>query len=383
MGQGIVDERHARSSSGYGETEDAGENVERPSTRPRLRPVIYPPAPRPEPSKPAEQTPSRPVIRSAEGLRQVFRLQPTRSGEEPSGSAARAAPQRSDPEPRAGKPSRRLATRPRPTPAEATDTGEPTTLGGVRTAALEPKGGHIQPQATARRTVQWIASKILTIVEVLTVSALVIVVILVIADWMMSNEEAAAEQRLLLTPAASSLAEAQRRRAVLPGSSQPPPGEDEIPPQFRPYLVASTPLPLPTPGPRQATRIVIKKIGVDAPVLEGDDWHTLKKGAGHTPGTANPGEAGNCVFSGHDDVYGEVFRYLSELKPGDPVLVYTSDGHGFKYVVKTSFLVLPDEVEVLDPTPDPILTLITCYPYLIDSHRLIVVCTLEGDAPSG
>ena len=209
----------------------------------------------------------------------------------------------------------------------------------------------------------------------ITVSALVVVVILSVTNLATLNEEAAAEQRLLLTPTA----ELPHRRAVLPGSSQPPLGEGNVPPQFRPYLMPSTPMPLPTPGPRQATRIVIEKIGVDAPVVEGDDWQTLKKGVGHTPGTANPGEAGNCVLSGHDDVYGEVFRYLSDLKPGDEVLVYTSDGQEFKYVVKTSFLVLPDAVEVMDPTPDPVLTLITCYPYLIDSHRLIVVCLLEGD----
>jgi sortase A len=88
-------------------------------------------------------------------------------------------------------------------------------------------------------------------------------------------------------------------------------------------------------------------------------------------------------MSGHDDVYGEVFRYLSDLNQGDEVLVYTSDGRGFKYVVKTRFLTQPDAVEVLDPTPDPVLTLITCYPYLVDSQRLIVVCILAGDAPAG
>jgi sortase A len=264
------------------------------------------------------------------------------------------------------------------TPAQAEGTGKSTTLGGVHTAALEPQGIQIKPQATARRATRFLASKILTITELITVSALVVVVILAVTNLATLNEEAAAEQRRQLTPTA----ELPRRRAVLPGSSQPPPGEGEVPPQFRPYLMPSTPVPLPTPGPRQATRIVIKKIRVDAPVLEGDDWQTLKKGVGHTPGTANPGEAGNCVLSGHDDVYGEVFRYLSDLKSGDEVLVYTSDGQGFKYVVKTSFLVLPDAVEVLDPTPDPVLTLITCYPYLIDSHRLIVVCTLEGEAPT-
>ncbi len=345
------------------------------SARPCLRPVIVPRS-RPREAEPA---PARPVIRSAEGLRRVFR-RPEEA------SPAPAPPPVTPAAPEAPKLTTRPARRPtaQPTPATSTpDTAPVTTLAGVRTAALEPQGVQIRPRATARRTAQWLASKMLTIIEVVTVAALVVVVLLAMSNLAALNEEAAAEQRRLLTPSPTSLGEGTRQRAVLPGSSQPPPGEEEIPPQFRPYLLPSTPVPLPTPGPRQATRIVIKKIGVDAPVLEGDDWQTLKKGVGHSPGTANPGEPGNCVLSGHDDVYGEVFRYLSELKPGDEVLVYTSDGHGFKYVVKTSFLVLPDAVEVMDPTPDPILTLITCYPYLIDSHRLIVVCTLEGEAPPG
>jgi len=349
------------------------EGADECSTGPRLRPVIVPR--RGTTPAEAEPTPPRPVIRSAEGLRRVFRVdtpRPERPEAPKAGSPAPGSSQARKPPP--GQPT------PQP-PLAASAT--PTTLGGVRTAALEPQGVQLQPRATARRTAQWLASKMLTIIEVITVAALVVVVVLAMSNLAALNEEAAAEQRRLLTPSPTSLGEGLRQRAVLPGSSQPPPGEEEIPPQFRPYLLPSTPLPLPTPGPRQATRLVIKKIGVDAPVLEGDDWQTLKKGVGHTPGTANPGEPGNCVLSGHDDVYGEVFRYLSELKPGDEVLVYTSDGHSFKYVVKTSFLVLPDAVEVLDPTPEPILTLITCYPYLIDSHRLIVVCTLEGEAPPG
>ncbi|MBU0493351.1 MAG: class D sortase [Chloroflexi bacterium] len=330
--------------------------------KPRLRPV---------PRSTDEASSSRPEIRSAEGLRRVFRVEP-----------ARPAPP--EPEPRqAPQPAPRQTRRAAPSPSSGADAPTSTTLGGVRTAGLQPQGRQIQPKATARRTAQWLAGKLLTVVEVVTIIALVVVVILSLTNLATLNEEAAAEQRLLLTPTAVSQAGALAHRAVLPGSSQPPPGEEEIPPQFRPYLMPSTPVPLPTPGPRQGTRIVIKKIKVDAPVLEGDDWHTLKKGVGHSPGTANPGEAGNCVLSGHDDVYGEVFRYLSDLEPGDEVVVYTSDGHGFQYVVKTKFLVEPDAVEVMDPTADSVLTLITCYPYLIDTHRLIVVCTLTGDAPAG
>ncbi|MBU1751231.1 MAG: sortase [Chloroflexi bacterium] len=215
-----------------------------------------------------------------------------------------------------------------------------------------------------------------TIIKVLiTVFAWVLVVILTIANLTL-GAEIANERRHQPTPTA----EMTHRHAVLPGSSQPPPGEGEIPPQFRPYLMPSTLVSLlpPTSDSHQAVRLVIKMIGIDVPVWEGDDWHTLKRGVGHTPGTANPGETGNCVISGHDDVYGEVFRYLSDLEPGNEVLVYNNGGRGYKYKVYLKFLVPPNAVEVLDPTTTPVLTLITSYPYLIDSHRLIVVCKLQA-----
>ena len=67
----------------------------------------------------------------------------------------------------------------------------------------------------------------------------------------------------------------------------------------------------------QAIRIQIPAIQVDAPVVQGDNWEQLKKGVGQQIGTPDPGSKGNIVLSGHNDVYGEVFRYLDRLTPGD------------------------------------------------------------------
>ena len=44
-----------------------------------------------------------------------------------------------------------------------------------------------------------------------------------------------------------------------------------------------------------------------------------QKGAGHHIGSANPGERGNCFISGHNDIYGEIFRHLDEVKMGDEI----------------------------------------------------------------
>ncbi len=168
---------------------------------------------------------------------------------------------------------------------------------------------------------------------------------------------------------------------LLPGGHTPPdsPGgaaPEEIPAHLRPLVEAVTPLPLPTPGPEQAVRIRIPAIDVDAPVVEGDDWESLKLGVGHHVGSANPGERGNCVLSAHNDIYGMIFRNLPDLELGSEVFVHTA-GQVYRYVVSQKRIVEPTEVSVLAPTSSPVLTLISCYPYGIDTHRIVVVAGLE------
>lgn len=163
--------------------------------------------------------------------------------------------------------------------------------------------------------------------------------------------------------------------AFLPGSSFPP--TSEMPAPYQHLVQRLTPIPIPTPGPEQATRIVIPAIDVDAPVVEGDGWEELKMGVGHHIGSANPGERGNMVVSGHNDVFGEVFRHLGELGPGDEIIVYAGETP-YRYLVREKRIVDPTEASVMEPTTKATMTLITCYPYLIDSHRLVVIAELEG-----
>ena len=118
---------------------------------------------------------------------------------------------------------------------------------------------------------------------------------------------------------------------VLPSGHTPPtapggaqPNEAEIPEHLRPLVQSIANLPLPTPGPGQAIRIQIQAISVDAPVVQGDSWEQLKKGVGQHVGSADPGQAGNVVLSAHDDVFGEIFRNLDHLQPGDQVVLFTA-----------------------------------------------------------
>ena len=144
-----------------------------------------------------------------------------------------------------------------------------------------------------------------------------------------------------------------------------------IPNHLRPELNSQFNIPVPTLAPAGGIRIQIPAIGVDAPIVHGDGWEQLRKGVAHRSGTADPGQNGNIVLSGHNDVYGEVFRHLDQLTPGDKIILFTNQ-RSYSYIVTALELVEPTQVDVMDPTPDKTLTLISCYPYLVDTQRIII-----------
>lgn len=131
------------------------------------------------------------------------------------------------------------------------------------------------------------------------------------------------------------------------------------------------PLTIPDDFVRAGTRIIIPSIGVDAPIGEGTDWESLKYKVGHQPNTANPGQRGNMVLAAHNDIYGELFRYLSDVPVGEIITVYAGD-EAFRYQITERRIITPDQVEVMLPTTSPTTTLISCYPYLIDTHRIVL-----------
>lgn len=123
-------------------------------------------------------------------------------------------------------------------------------------------------------------------------------------------------------------------------------------------------------------RIDVPRIKLSAVAHEGVDSRTLRGAAGHIPGTALPGERGNAAFAAHRDTF---FAPLKSVRKGDAVLV-TTPGGVLRYAVTRTRVVAPDDVSVLDPTPETTLTLVTCYPfdYLGSApRRFIVHATLE------
>jgi sortase A len=169
---------------------------------------------------------------------------------------------------------------------------------------------------------------------------------------------------------------------VLPSGHTPPQNgvtrfnEDEIPNHLRPLVQSlAAAMVLPTPSPQHAVNIKIPSINVFAPLVQGDGWEQLKKGVAQHLGTPNPGEKGNVVLSAHNDVFGEIFRDLDKLKVGDEVILYTQQ-KAYTYVVRQTLIVEPTQVEVMAPTREEVVTLISCYPYLIDNQRIVVVADL-------
>ena len=171
---------------------------------------------------------------------------------------------------------------------------------------------------------------------------------------------------------------------VLPSGHTPPdsqgntrPNDAEIPEHLRPMVQSLSNIAVPTAGPEQAIRIQIPALNVDAPVVQGDGWEQLKKGVGQHIGSGNPGLDGNVVLSAHDDVYGQLFRFLDKLLPGDQIILYTQQRQ-YVYVVTGTVIVEPTKVDVMMPTADPTVTLISCYPYLVNKQRIVVFAKLQN-----
>jgi sortase A len=128
-------------------------------------------------------------------------------------------------------------------------------------------------------------------------------------------------------------------------------------------------------------RLQIPKIGVDKIIVEGVSTTDLRQGPGQYgipgegPVTSLPGQAGNAGIAGHRTTYGAPFYNLNELAPGDPVVITTVQGI-FTYQVKSSQVVSPSDVAVMDATTSPELTLTACTPRFSASSRLVVQATL-------
>jgi LPXTG-site transpeptidase (sortase) family protein len=183
---------------------------------------------------------------------------------------------------------------------------------------------------------------------------------------------------------------AESERRVDPGVGLETPASAPLPSPVASPTAQPSPVPSPTatPVPLPPTRLVVPRVGIDAPVVpvsyqaaqgewEVPAWYA----AGWHEGSAGLEVQGNTVLNGHNTTRGEVFRNLYQLGVGDEITIYSNDA-AFTYVV-AEVLILPElgqprevrerNASYLLPTEDERLTLVTCHPYGSLRNRLIVI----------
>ncbi len=186
----------------------------------------------------------------------------------------------------------------------------------------------------------------------------------------------------------------------------------DIAPSVTPTVLTMTPEPTdtpvpPTPTPTLAltetptevqppTRIVAPSIGLDTKVVpvsytveEGQKedgvfykiWQVADYAAGWNNDSKVPGQGGNIVIAGHNNIRGEVFRHVVDLEPGDKIILYCGD-RAYTYIVESRLLLLEKgasdqeraaSARWIGEFPDERLTLVTCWPYTGNTYRVIVI----------
>lgn len=106
-------------------------------------------------------------------------------------------------------------------------------------------------------------------------------------------------------------------------------------------------------------KLEIPRIALSTVVVEGANEGALRLGPGHIPGTSLPGEGGNVGVAGHRDTF---FRPLRLARVNDEITMRAGDRE-YRYQIVSTRVVEPHEVEVLSPTREETLTLVTCYPF--------------------
>ncbi len=174
------------------------------------------------------------------------------------------------------------------------------------------------------------------------------------------------------------------------------------------HLVAlpSTVVPLATPVP-PPNRLEIPVIGLDTAVVElgweakvvnGEtysEWQTAAFAAGYHTSSAAPGEIGNTVISGHNNIEGAVFKDIHLLDFDDRTILHVGD-QLYEYSVDANFVVReagadPEarkkNAQWIGPTADRRLTLVTCFPPWSNTHRTIIIARpvaviVPGEGPA-
>ncbi|MGQ9908785.1 MAG: sortase [Candidatus Flexifilum sp.] len=239
-------------------------------------------------------------------------------------------------------------------------------------------------QASLRR--RRIYDRILLLIEIAAVVGIVLIAINLVSAIQMLEQE---------TAAAQSLAEEQRRAGIptlaptptlrlenfiLPGghtvqNGLPVFNYAEVPAHLLPLVESQWIAPnisRPPPTAETALTLTIPALNLNQAIVQGVDWAALQQGVGQLVNGVNPGDPiGNVVLAAHNDIYGQIFRHLDQLEPGDQFQIQTQS-NSYTYTVTEIRIVEPTDVSVLASRGTATATLISCYPYQVNTQRIIV-----------
>ncbi|MEO0560709.1 MAG: class D sortase [Chloroflexota bacterium] len=128
------------------------------------------------------------------------------------------------------------------------------------------------------------------------------------------------------------------------------------------------------PPPTDETALVvdIPTLNIEQTIVQGADWEALKQGVGQVLNGYDPADpVGNVALTAHNDIYGELFRDLDQLQPGDQFTIQTEE-QVYTYEVTGTEVVDPTAVHVLRSQGRATATLISCYPYRVNTQRIVV-----------
>jgi len=253
---------------------------------------------------------------------------------------------------------------------------EETSWDDIRTTFPEGEGPQ-DPVDESRKRGKRVVDGFLLTIEILAVLGLIFVLFNGLDILQELNREVAlALEQPTLTPTPLIVA------VVLPSGHTPPdspggskPNMAEIPEHLQPVVQSFGEIPIPTQGPQHAIRLQIPKINQDVPIVEGDGFEQLKKGVELTFKDGKVIQASAEEQAAHNDIHGEIFRHLDQLETGDLIIIF-SERQSYTYVVEDVLFVEPTQVEFLASTGEPTATLISCYPYMIDNKRIVVIANL-------
>lgn len=253
------------------------------------------------------------------------------------------------------------------------------------------EAGAIEVYAIAergRRRKRRLYDRLLLLIEVAAVIAIVVIgVNLFNAIRTLERETAAAqalveEQRRAGIPTLAPTPSLRLENYVLPGGhvftadGSVQFNYDEVPSHLLPLVESQWVQPVfsrPPVTSETALSIIIPKLNLNQAIVQGVDWEALKQGVGQLPNDVNPGDArGNLVLAAHNDIYGELFRHLDQLEPGDQFEIQTQS-RSYTYVVTEILIVEPNDVWVMDDRGRATATLISCYPYQVNNRRIVVM----------